>query len=294
MWEKEDCISPYNMNPKEFQNIATREIRYVDSLSHSNRLKVFLIYTYSYKRGASRTPKSKSKSSMYLQAAFSCWLLQSIYEDCMIVNIDESSFSRSVKWMYSWLPKSKTSGIINTLFKGRTTLILALLTNGHWISMTIDETAKSEDFCLFLCVLKNFIEKWFMRTYSAIKLTFDNATVHLTKQCKEVWNTIGFEILTLPQYWPHLAPAELVFGMIKQKLRNQRNNEVIDFSKSDGKLVLATALDTLDPLKSKNLWMKTIAEARNCILNAKKAIDHPIPIGENLEFYQNRIDQQES
>ena len=82
--------------------------------------------------------------------------------------------------------------------------------------------------------------------------------------------------------------------MIKQKLRNQRNNEVIDFSKSDGKLVLATALDTLDPLKSKNLWMKTIAEARNCILNAKKAIDHPIPIGENLECYQNRIDQQES
>ena len=70
-----------------------------------------------------------------------------------IVNIDESSFNRSVKLNYSWLSINKSSGIVNAEAQGRTTMILALLSNGDWMWVMVDETVTSQDFWMFLYLL---------------------------------------------------------------------------------------------------------------------------------------------
>ena len=49
-------------------------------------------------------------------------------------------FNRSLKSEYSWLPKGKTSSIINNFAKGRYSMISAILTNGEFICSIIDET----------------------------------------------------------------------------------------------------------------------------------------------------------
>ena len=93
---------------------------------------------YSFKRGSSRNKRAKSSTSVYEQAVFSSKLMTRILENRLIVNIDESSFGRSIRNNYSWLPKSQNFGIINTMWSGRLTLIWGLASNGHWMYMSIN------------------------------------------------------------------------------------------------------------------------------------------------------------
>ena len=87
---------------------------------------------YSYKRGWSRPSANKQRNSKLLQSIFSSRMLESLYEDVLLINVDESCYSRSIKTSYSWLPKGVSSPIINTNHAGQATLILGLWSNGEW------------------------------------------------------------------------------------------------------------------------------------------------------------------
>ena len=186
---------------------------------------------YSFKRGSTRNSRAKSNTSVYSQAVFSSKLMARILEDRLIVNIDESSFGRSVRNNYSWLPKAQSSGIINVMWTGRTTLIWGLASNGDWICMTINKTTTTEEFCIFMFILRAYIDKCSFQRSKVVTATIDNAAIHLTKMSKSLWKGIGIELLGLPQYCPHLAPCELVFGMAKKIIINQMKYSGVDFSK---------------------------------------------------------------
>ena len=120
-------------------------------------------------------------------------------------------------------------------------MIWALLTNGNWLWMTINDTTKSVDFWLFQYILYQYVSKWFENQLNCVTLTMDNASIHLTKQSKELSKDLGFEIMTLPPYCPHLAPWELVFGMVKKIISKKSIDSCIDFTKSSGKIAIANA-----------------------------------------------------
>ena len=88
---------------------------------------------YSYKRGINKNIRAKSSTSIFQQAIFGSILLNEIYDDYIVVNIDESNYGRSVKTNYSWLPINQCSGIINVGSQGTITLICSLFSNGNWI-----------------------------------------------------------------------------------------------------------------------------------------------------------------
>ena len=80
-------------------------------------------------------------------------LLDLLYQDKYIINIDEWGFSHSLRQNYSWLPKGVSSTIINKKWKGRTNLVLAISTDGDFIGILTDNSTNAEKYCAFLLII---------------------------------------------------------------------------------------------------------------------------------------------
>ena len=81
-----------------------------------------------------------------------------IFEDWLIVNIDENSYGRSVKKNYYWLSKSQSSGFVSTIWTGGLTLMWGITWNGDSMYMSFDRTTKIEDFWIFMYILRKYLE----------------------------------------------------------------------------------------------------------------------------------------
>ena len=240
---------------------------------------------YSYKIGCDRNNRAKSWSSIFLQAIFGCKILREIYKDSLIINIDESWFSRSVKSQNSWLPKNKSSGIININSQGRWTLIWALMSDGNWICMIHYSTTTSQDFWLFLYLLKVHLNWQNNYKDKQVVVTLDNASIHSTADVKATASKFGMKIIGLPPYWPHLAPVEYVFGAIKGHIRNTSTYGIINYSKSSGKRIIK-GFKELTQAKGINLWHKMVKESKLVIQEAFKIISSS-SVGFTEDYYQD-------
>ena len=84
--------------------------------------------------------------------------------------------------------------------------------------MTLDWTTNSESFILYLLIQNNFVKMSFKNFDFPIIGVLDNSTVHTTENTKLAVKFLKIEINLLPQYLPHLAPVEKIFGWIKKKI----------------------------------------------------------------------------
>ena len=101
---------------------------------------------YSFKKSWSRLPKYMTPSIKISKGFFWIELLRSIHSQKEIYSIDEWSFTRDVKWEYSWLPAGKRSMVINDLCKGSASLIMAAGSNGRWFGIIKQGTINSKVF----------------------------------------------------------------------------------------------------------------------------------------------------
>ena len=193
-------------------------------------------------------------------------MIAKLHAGCLVINIDESSFGRSVKQNYAWLPKNQSSGIVNVGALGRTTLIFALMSTGSWIGLLVNETVTGQDFNVFLYLLRIYIDSTFKDLIGKAIVTIDNASIHLTADNKKTAAKYGFEMLGLPPYWPHLAPVEYVFGMIKGYIRNKSFSKELDYSNASGKEAIVSGLALLSKEKAQRMWTKIAKTARIAIL----------------------------
>ena len=205
---------------------------------------------------------------MYLWSIFSSRILSAVYEKRLIVNIDESSYNRSVKSNYSWLPIGCSSPILNTNCTGRTTIILGLFSNGHWLWMSVNGTTKAKHFWIFLQLLHKFIENCWEEQVDTIKVVFDNARIHLTDGVKKLWTYLKLEINTLPAYTPQLAPVETVFGISKRQILKQSSGKPINFGKPSGKRAVMDSLKSLSVEIWIKIWARFIRIAKRWIVEA--------------------------
>ena len=220
---------------------------------------------YSYKRGSSRVLASKNKNLTELQCIYSWRMLRTLKRNEILINIDESSFSRSVKWNYGWLPKGWSAPILNTRWVGRISIIFALISEGSWLCMSVNDTTKSIDYWIFLMLLSNFIKIRIAQCETPVKLMVDNASIHLSTPSKRTATFYNFEIHSLPPYSPNLSPVEMVFGISKKIIAKSIRSKVIDFGKPSGKKAIINSFMGLDKCTVLKLWKKFIKEAKACI-----------------------------
>ena len=225
---------------------------------------------YSYIRGSSRLTWAKTTILKYSQSIFSSRMLRFLYNGGLWINVEESSFSRSIKTNYAWLPKGWSSAILNSNCTGRASLIFGLWSNGHWVGAIVNDSTNTEKFWLYLMMLHHFIEKWLYVNPWTVKVWLDNASIHLSKKWKLAAYVLRLELNGLPQYSPNLAPVELAFGFIKQKIRRRKDCKYINFSKQGGVDSICEALNHMNTQIGKSLCRKFVIEAKNAILAAQQ------------------------
>ena len=62
-------------------------------------------------------------------------------------------FSRSIKNSYSWLPKGRSSSIINLNKRGAWSIIAALCSDGEYIIQVVKSTINQLKFQQFICII---------------------------------------------------------------------------------------------------------------------------------------------
>ena len=148
-----------------------------------------------------------------MQWIFSKMVIDFIAEKKIIFNVDESTYSRSIKCNYSWLPFRESSVIINSNWTGKANIIFGLSTDGNWLAVISDKTTNSVNFWRYLLLLRKFVTIWMKIDSENVVYTLDNAPIHVSLKTKKEAEQLKTKLFLLPPYSPSLAPTEWVFGV---------------------------------------------------------------------------------
>ena len=164
-----------------------------------------------YKKGLSRLVSYDEVKQHWAKQWFSIKLWKVIEKFRVLINIDESSFSRQTKKDFSWIPKGKSQIIKNVWFKNSCSLIKAITSTGAVIVAKTNNTVTSYLMVNFMKELISFIatSEGFEAQYCLA--IFDNAIVHHAKILKDYIKDEGLNIAFVPLYSPEMAPMEHYF-----------------------------------------------------------------------------------
>ena len=123
-------------------------------------------------------------------------------------------------------------------------------------------------------LIKNYALLVLDRTTEEIKITMDNAAIHVSEKTNSSASYFKLEIHWLPQYSPTLAPVELVFGITKRKLASTNSKKWIDFNKVASKKTIANWIWQLDNKTGARLWSRFIRASRSIILRWLILLSH--------------------
>ena len=158
------------------------------------------------------------------------------------------------------------------------------------------------DLVIFLIILQKFWTIVIGIDPKTLKVTLDNAAVHLTHKTKNVAVHFDLPIYSLPQYSPSLAPTEWMFGIMKKKISHRKPKTIINFAKNYGENIIYESLISLEQVKGSKIWRYFIYQAREVIykcknqlnierlLNHKDAIMNELTIMKYWKFYWNKED----
>ena len=243
----------------------------IENFGNKNRkrdIKYFLKnkLNFSYKRGSSKPKAFSSNRNKLFQVIYSSKILRNINNDKYLINIDEASFNRSLKNNYSWMPKGITNSIINDTAKGRWSIIAAICSNGEYLIQIFLSTVDSEKYQQFIWILNFAIKAILKNKHKDVIVWCDNASVHSSDSTKKLFDYLNLNIFYLPPYCPHLAPVELLFKIIKTKIRSKFSEIEVNFEKDSGKQLIYNSMNDVTPFHIKQLWKWFVKEAKKLII----------------------------
>ena len=105
---------------------------------------------YSYKRCSSRPLNLNTELRKLKKILFWVKLLKTIRRSSLLVNIDESTISHSIKPDYSWSKKGFPSNVSTIVLKGSISVVTGILSNGVSITGIWNSTIESRSFIEFI------------------------------------------------------------------------------------------------------------------------------------------------
>ena len=273
--EAEELIKKWLNPPQKPITIARIKSKIKEELGVEYKIHQLRAYVrnklrFRFKKGCSRPPKYTTPSIAKSKFIFWTDLLRHILNGDLIFNIDESSFERSVKKQYSWLPIGRSSQIINESFKGKCSLILGISNYSSWFAVVKDTTIDSIVFSACMKMLERLLRFKRLGGKTVPKILLDNARTHKSKLTLNVIAKLKIEVWFLPPYCPEVTPVEHIFGVLKSKLRADCSSATLDFSKVGGISKIMDALHNISYDSWKNSWVEVIKESQRTIKTFKE------------------------
>ena len=117
-----------------------------------------------------------------------------------IINVAESSFDRSIRSNYSWLPRGADSSILYDRVKGKATLILKTWNAGEWIRVVIIGTVDSIKLYIFMKLLELIVKAVYPNDGKMLTMLIDNAKTHTSKFTRKIISKRAFKTRYLAPY----------------------------------------------------------------------------------------------
>ena len=218
---------------------------------------------WSYKKGCPRPNKYKTKKIWVSKALFCIDLINLMSERRLIINIDESSFDRSMKREYSWLPIGRSSALLNQNITGKSSLILEVSNRGSWFALVKESTMNARWFWIYLKLIEKAFRDQINEWPTIPVVIIDNAPTHTAKLTKKIADTLSFEIKYLPPYWPEVEQA---FNAIKSKFKSRHAATSIKFDSERGAQMILDLISSIQLKSWLDPWLNVCKEWRTTIL----------------------------
>ena len=184
------------------------------------------------------------------------------------VNIDVSSWARSIKNNYIWLPRVRSFPIINNFFSSKANVILGTISNREWVAVIHPSTGDSRRFWVFFKVQEKLWSDLWQETSRAPVILVDNATIHWLLLTKSIWEDQRISFIHIPPYCPEVAPVELIFRALKSKLVSSEYIDSVNFTKIEGMELIANWLEALSFWTWKRAWNDACKEIKQTLISS--------------------------
>ena len=225
------------------------------------RVPIHLIRQYikeklgmSYKIGKSRPMLFDTERNMLIKWYFTVRIAHIIEGIDLIVNIDEASFSRSLKRNRSWLKRGVEDVITNIKYSGSLSLISAITSSGSSFHATVSGWINSSLFMKFMVELTNFLKRHHGDELEKVLILLDNAPSHRAKTIKDYFKASETSVIFLPPYSPELAPVEKYFSILKNLVSKDKCQNTMSWKTEKGIDLIEKNIQKIDASTTKRLW----------------------------------------
>ena len=139
-----------------------------------------------------------------LKCLFTIRIISHLSEFEMLINIDESSFSRTTKQTHSYLKKGKAWKLGNIWSSSSTSLITVITSKGNVFAANTKELVNSSMFLEFMAKLRTFIRGSYNIQKHRCLFILDNASTHCSAKVVEYWKQYSLSVAFIPSYMPEL------------------------------------------------------------------------------------------
>ena len=220
----------------------------------------------SFKKGKSWPVTWSKNKQQLLKCLFAIKIIPLISKSKLLINIDETSFSRLTKLDYSWLKKGHPWKLMNTVFKNSTSLITAITSTGKVFAASTNGSVNTLIFKDFLDKLKQFIKEYEDSTLDQWIIVMDNAVTHRSKPMHEYFKENDIRVVYIPPYTPELAPIERLFSVLKHSVLKRSIGRLVDLKSQEADKILSKSILTFDASTIRRLW-RTFTTELTCAID---------------------------
>ena len=145
-------------------------------------------------------------------------------------------------------------------------MFASILSNGEFLWLIVEDTGNSDKFWYFLWILNYAIDSSNMKSSSDWIITLDNASIHKSSKTVKSIKRMNLNLMFLPAYSPMLAPVELFFRMIKNKLRTNIHYKQIWLNKQAERIEIFNAIKDWNKACIIKMWNQFVSNAKQSIL----------------------------
>ena len=226
----------------------------------------------SYNKGKSCIRGIQKDRMDLLKCLFAIRIIPHLSEFEMLINIDESSFSRTTKLTHSWLKNEKAWKLGNIWSSSSTSLITAIISRGNVFAANTKGSVNSSRFLEFMAKLRTFIRGSCNIQEDRCLFILDNASTHRSAKVVEYWKQYSLSVSFIPPYMPELAPIEKYFSILKNSILRRTKEESINWQSAKGTNIIKEWVKETHETNIRKLWLTFTYELKEGIQILNKVI----------------------
>ena len=170
----------------------------------------------SYKLGKLRPVNYCKSNTDLLKALFSLKVCKINDRFELLINIDETMFSRSTKASHSWSTKRKEWTLMNIWYSNSTSLITAITSNGDVFAADTNGSVTGKMLIKLIDEFEIFLWQNSKISISKWLIILDNASTDRYALMKKYIEEKNLNFAFIPSYSPEMAPVERYFSLLKR------------------------------------------------------------------------------